>query len=273
MGLSVSVTGTSRLMVVIGDPVTQVRTPAVINPIYAARGANIVCLPLHIRAELLADAWAGLKAMQNVIGIGVTLPHKEAVLDLCDSLDPLAATVGACNVVRREADGSLRGYQFDGPGFVTGLTNNGVTLAGRDCLMLGAGGAATGIAFALLRAGVSSLTIANRTAVKADALASKVNAHFGSVRAASGAPVPHPGQLIVNATSLGLSPSDPLPMSPEALAPGMTVAEVIAAPEFTPLLQAARERGAEVHSGMAMIRGQATAIADHLCEIWHPDQA
>lgn len=266
--MDVRVTGATRLMVVIGDPIIQARTPAVINPIFAARDADIVCLPLHIRAEDLAAAWAGLKAMQNVVGIGVTLPHKVAVLDLCDRLDPLAETVGACNIVRREPDGALRGYQYDGAGFVTGLTNRGVTLEGRDCLMLGAGGAATGIAYALLKAGVSRLTVANRTVANAEILVAKMNDLFGGNRAHTGAPIPRAGQLIVNATSLGLRATDQLPLPTDRLEPGMEVAEVIAQPEFTPLLEAARARGLAVYSGMEMIHGQATAIADLLCEVW-----
>ena len=267
--MGVTVTGTSRLMVVIGDPIVQIRTPAVINPIFAARAANIACVPLHVRAEALAAAWTGLKAMQNVVGIGVTLPHKAAVLDLCDSLDPLAETLGAANVVRREADGMFRGYQFDGAGFVTGLIGKGVELNGMECLLLGAGGAATGIAHALLQAGVSRLTIANRTAAKAHALAEKMNGIVGGKRATAGAPVPRSGQLIVNATSLGLNASDPLPLPSDELVPGTIVADVIAEPEFTPLLEAARARGLKVCSGIEMIRGQATAIADHFCEVWH----
>lgn len=266
--MDVKVAGTTRLMFVIGDPIAQVRTPEVINPIFAGKSADIVCLPLHVAAPDLSFCWAGLKAAPNVIGIGVTLPHKNSVLDLCDSLDPLAELLGASNIVRREADGSLRGYQYDGAGFLTGLRMAGVGLHGRSCLMLGAGGAATGIAYALLKAGVSDITVANRTPEKAEALAAQMNDIFAAVRVQTGAAIPTKNQLIVNATSLGLNPNDPLPMQPERLEHGMIVAEVIAQPEFTPLLEAARARGLEVHSGMRMINGQAGAIADHLCEVW-----
>lgn len=266
--MELTVTGSTRLMLVIGDPIVQARTPQVINPIYAAKGADIVCLPLHVTAEALPTCWAGLKAAPNVVGIGVTLPHKAAVLELCDSLDPLAEMLGASNIVRREADGSLRGYQFDGAGFVTGMNDAGVALNGRSCLLLGAGGAATGVAYALLKAGMHEITVANRTVAKAEALAARVNEAIGEDRVRTGPPHPEPGQLIVNATSLGLNPDDPLPMPADLLQPGMEVAEVIAQPDFTPLLVTARERGLKVHSGMQMIRGQAGAIADHLCEVW-----
>lgn len=264
----VGVTGTTRVMGVIGDPIAQAKTPATINPIFAARGADIVCVPLHVPARDLATIWAGLKAMPNLIGFGITLPHKQTTPALCDSLDPLAARVGAVNLVRRERDGSFRGYQFDGVGFVGGLESRGIAVAGRDCLMIGAGGAAVAIAFALVEAGIARLTIANRTAEKAEALAATVNAAFGRPIARAGAPSPAEGQMVINATSLGLKASDALPFDPALLRPGMTVAEVIAEPETTALLTAAAARGVETHSGIHMIRGQVGRIAAHLCEIW-----
>lgn len=116
--MGIVIGGTTRLMGVIGDPIVQARTPGAINPIFAAMGADIVCVPLHVPAADLATCWAGLKAMPNLVGFGITLPHKQAALALCDSLDPLAERVGAVNLVRREADGSFRGYQFDGAGFL-----------------------------------------------------------------------------------------------------------------------------------------------------------
>lgn len=262
--VGVRVDGTTRLMGIIGDPISQARTPQAINPIFAAKGADIVCVPLHVPADDLATVWAGLKAMPNLIGFGVTLPHKQTVPQLCDSLDPLAARIGAVNVVRRESDGSFRGYQFDGQGFVRGLIAQGVVLQGRDALMIGAGGAAVAIAFALQQAGVARLVVANRTFDKAEALARAVNEATGTSFATASAPTPVPGQLVVNATSLGLNNSDPLPLDVSMLQAGMTVAEVIAKPEITALLRAAEQRGAAIHSGIHMITGQVSLIADHM---------
>lgn len=263
----VVVRGTTRLMGVIGDPIAQAKTPAAINPIFAARRADIVCVPLHVPARDLATIWAGLKAMPNLIGFGVTLPHKQTVPALCDSLDPVAARVGAVNLVRREADGSFRGYQFDGVGFVAGLEAGGIAFSGRDCLMIGAGGAATAIAFALVEAGIARLTVANRSPAKAEALAEAVNIAFGGPVARAGAARPEDGQLVINATSLGLKPGDALPLDADLLRPGMSVAEVIAEPETTALLSAAQARGVETNSGIRMIHGQVGRIADHLCAI------
>lgn len=266
--MAVMIGGATRLMGVIGDPIAQVRTPAAINPIFAAKGADIACVPLHVPAADLATVWAGLRAMLNLVGFGITLPHKQQALDLCDSLDPVAKRVGAVNVVRREADGSLRGYQLDGAGFVRGLRTAGITIKGRGCLIVCAGGAAVAIAFALAEARVAEIVIANRTHIKAEALADKLNADLGHSLARAGDPRPGSGQLVINATSQGLRESDPLPLDPALLHPGMTMAEVIAQPEVTALLHATQARAVETHSGLRMIEGQIGAIADHICELW-----
>lgn len=260
--------GTTRLMGVIGDPIAQAKTPVAINPLFAARGADIACIPLHVPASDLSTIWAGLKAMPNLIGFGITLPHKQTAVELCDSLDPVAARVGAVNVVRRERDGSFRGYQFDGKGFVRGLLAKGIVIEDRGVLLVGAGGAAVAIAFALVEAGARNITVSNRTIDKAEALAETVNAGFGRGAAKAGMPKPEAGALVVNATSLGLKDTDALPLDAGLLQPGMTLAEVIAQPETTPLLSLADKRGVQVHSGIHMITGQVGLIADHLCELW-----
>lgn len=263
-----SLHGSTKLMGVVGDPIAQIMTPANINPIFAGMGVNIACVPLHVTAHDLEAAWNGFKALRNLIGFGITLPHKQQAVSLCDSLDPLAERVGAVNLVRREKDGGFRGYQFDGNGFVRGLSRQGYSVAGRDCVLLGAGGAAIAIAFALAREGVASLTITNRTVAKAGHLADAVNKAIGRPVAIAGSTQPNHGQLIVNATSLGLNPDDPLPMNITAIDETMLVAEVVAKPEITSLLTAAQDRGAAIHSGIHMIRGQADLIADHLVELW-----
>lgn len=260
--------GAIQIMEMIGDPVEQVKTPAVINAIFASCGANITCEPRRVTAAELETVWAEMKATPDLIGFGITLPHKQKAIRLCDSLDPVAERVGAVNVVRRERDGSFRGYQFDGKGFVRGLSANGIRYQDRDVLMVGSGGAAVAIAFALAEANVKSITIANRTPDKAEALANAVNIAFGRAIAKAGTAIPKAQQLIINATSLGLNDTDQLPLDPELLLPGMTMAEVIAQPEKTRLLCIAESRGVEIHSGIHMINGQVGLIADHLCEIW-----
>lgn len=256
--------GDTCLMGVLGDPISQIRTPQAINPIFRQMDANIICVPLHISASDLRSAWAGLKALRNLIGFGVTLPHKQEVFRLCDSLDGAAERVGAVNVVRREQDGTFRGYQFDGLGFARGLEAEGHDVEGRDCLLLGAGGAASAIAHELVDRNVSSLGIANRTRSKAEKLAASVNHRIGRRVAYATDANPTSGQLIINSTSLGLNASDPLPVNPDRLDASMLVAEVIAKPEKTALLFEAERRGAQIHSGIHMVQHQVGEIAKHL---------
>lgn len=256
--------GDTYLMGVLGDPISQIKTPQAINPIFKKMGANIICIPLHISAVDLQIAWAGLKSLQNLIGFGVTLPHKLEVFHLCDSLDEAAERVGAVNVVRREHDGTFRGYQFDGLGFARGLETQGHNIEGRDCLLLGAGGAASAIAHELIDRNASSLGIANRTHSKAEKLASSINDRIGrAVAYATNAP-PNSGQLIINSTSLGMNSSDQFPVDPNCLDASMLVAEVIAKPEMTALLLEAERRGAQIHSGIHMVNNQVGEIAKHL---------
>lgn len=262
--LTRAIDGHTRLMGMLGDPITQVKTPQAINPIFEALGENITCIPIHVRAGELEQAWAGLKSMQNFVGFSVTIPHKNRAYELCDSVDPAAKRVGAVNVVRREPDGQFRGYQFDGVGFVKGLESQGHEIAGRSCLLLGAGGAAAAIAFALIDAGANSLRIANRSAEKAEALSAAINAEYKGDIARVDSPNPAYGDIIVNATSLGLNADNPLPLDPTLLDDSMLVADVVAQPEITRLLIEARKRRSKTHSGIHMVKHQVELIARHL---------
>lgn len=268
MSSAPAIDGNTRLMVIMGDPIRQVRSPGVLSQIFAERQAGIVCLPLHVSASNLKSAWNGMRFMENLVGFGITIPHKQTALALCDSLDPMAERLGAINLVRRELDGSFRGYQFDGLGFVNGLLSRKIEVDGRRCQIIGAGGAAASIAFALADAGVSEIAIFNRDRKKAERLAAAVNEARGGNIAYDGLLVVGEGSLVVNATSLGMNESDPLPFSADRLGPGVIVADVIAKPEYTRLLTIARDQGAAVHSGIHMIAAQAPMIADCICEIW-----
>ena len=263
-----TIDGNTLIMGMIGSPVSQVKTPQAINPIFAAAEANIVCVPLHI--DDLEAAMTGLRAMRNLIGFGVTLPHKQQIVSLCDSLDPAAQQVGAVNVVRREPDGSFRGYQFDGRGFVGGLTAQGHDPKGRSVLVIGAGGASAAIVTALVAAGASDVGISNRTQSKAEALAHSVRASMGGAHVHACAPVPKPGQIVINATSLGMNETDELPLDPALIEPSMLVAEVVAKPAVTRLLREAEKHGAATHSGQHMIECQVPLIAAHFLELYGP---
>jgi shikimate dehydrogenase len=258
------ITGTTRLFGVIADPIEHVRACEVFNPRFRARGIDAVLVPFHVRPADLARALDGFRALSNLGGVLVTIPHKEAILDLVDSVGPQAERVGAGNVIRRTADGRLEAENFDGLGFVAGLEAAGHAPAGREVLLVGAGGAGKAVAFALAEAGVRRVVVANRNAARAEALAEGVRAVFPAVATAVGPPDPAGFELVVNATSLGLEPDDPLPVDPAAASAGTVIADIIMKPERTRLIDAAEACGLTVHLGRHMLDHQVPLLARFL---------
>jgi shikimate dehydrogenase len=257
-----SISGHTRLVVILAHPVDHLRTPAAMNAHFAATGRDAVLVPMQVLPQDLAVVVDALRRLRNLGGIIVTVPHKEAIAGLCDGLTEDARLVGAVNAIRREPDGRLLGGQFDGEGFVAGLLAAGHPVAGRRVWMAGAGGAAAGVGFALLRHGVASLAVHNRTPARAAALVARLGRAWpGRLVTAAGA---DPGgcDIVVNATSLGLQPGDALPVDPTLLSPAMLAAEVVMEPELTGFLAAAAARGCATHPGLPMLTRQVAILAD-----------
>ncbi|SDA61673.1 shikimate dehydrogenase [Sinorhizobium sp. NFACC03] len=224
----------------------------------------MVMVPLDVRPDMLEQTVASLQAVENVAGMVITIPHKGSMAALCDRKVGAAELVGACNVVRKEADGRLTGGMLDGEGFVAGLRHEGRDPAGRRTLLVGAGGAASGVAHALLQAGVADLTIANRSSEKAEYLARQLAGFFPHARVVAGSAHPGGYDLVVNGTALGMHDGDPLPVNPLELDEGSVVAEVVMQPDMTPLLIAAEARGCHIHKGIHMIEQQVQLLVDFL---------
>lgn len=257
------VTGATRIFAIVADPVAHVKTPQVINALLAKSGYDGILVPLHTAPADLAAAFAAFRSFRNLAGWIVTVPHKGAAVALCDEVSPLARRVGAVNCVRREPDGRLIGAMLDGAGFVAGLRGEGIDPAGKSVYLAGAGGAASAIAFALCEAGVARLVVANRSAGKRDELVARLAQHYpASIVAGEGRAAE--SEIVVNGTSLGLSPDDPSPIDEAELSPHHIVAEVIMEPELTPLLRAAQAKGCRIHLGRHMLEAQAAAMIDHM---------
>lgn len=256
-----TITGNTRLFAIIADPIHQVKTPEEMNALMVARAEDRVMVPVHVSEDRLVSAVDGLRAIRNLDGFVVTVPHKGAMVHLCDSLSPAAELVGAVNVVRRDSQGRLHGDILDGVGFVAGLRRAGIEPAGMSVYLAGAGGAAQAIAFALSQAGVARLTIANRTRAKAEQLVDRLADLFAGVVFEVGTSDPSGHQLVVNATSMGLRETDDYPCDVQRLTGEQIVAEIIMQPERTPLLVAAAERGCRVHLGRPMLQCQIELMA------------
>jgi shikimate dehydrogenase len=256
--------GTTKVVYVTADPVAQLRTPDALNRIWAAETVNAITVPAHVPAAQLADFVAGLRANGSVSGAVITVPHKQSIVAHCDALETQARIVGAVNVVRREPDGRLIGQTFDGLGFVEGLRAQGIEPGGMRAVVVGAGGAASAIAVALLDAGVARLDVHNRTAARAVDLVERLRREFPPRDIGWGLARLPESELVVNATSVGLNATDESPIPGGDLPPDAIAADVVMSAQPTPFLAAAARRGLRTHEGVHMLAGQTRLIADYL---------
>ena len=196
---------------------------------------------------------AALARLTNLRGALVTMPHKVTTLSLADELTPTARVAGACNALRRRADGSWLGDQFDGAGFVRGVERKGRRLAGARVLVAGCGGVGSAIAASLAAAGVAEIDLFDSHAASADALRDRLLKHYPKLLARTGSKDPAGHDIVVNATPLGMNDADPMPLDVERIDRRALVGEVVMKAEYTPLLRAAKARGCEVQVGTDML--------------------
>ena len=237
------------------------KTPQRINALFDAQGFDGVMVPIHVSPQDLPIVIAGLRRMHSLAGCVVTVPHKTAIAALCDELTDAARAVGAVNVIHRRPDGRVIGTMLDGEGFVAGLRQAGIEPRGMRAYLAGAGGAASAIAVALARAGVSRLTVYNRTTDKVQDLLARVRALHPGLELVVGSPDPTGHDLVVNGTSLGLRADDALPLSAELLQSSQIVAEIIMDPAQTALMKVAADKGCRVHPGAPMLAAQIELMA------------
>ncbi|MEO3473926.1 shikimate dehydrogenase [Roseomonas sp. CAU 1739] len=259
-----TVTGATRLYAIIGDPVAPLRSPAFFNAAFARLGLDAAFVAFQIPAGALERAWPGLLAMQNLDGIVITMPHKEAALALLADLGPTARLTHSVNTIRRRPDGAFEGDMFDGEGFRDGLERAGHPPRGRRILQVGCGAAGTAIACALARAGAGELTLHDSMPARLDALKALLATHFPATRVVAGPPDPRGFDIVVNATPLGLRHGDPMSIDAGLLVASQVVADVIPNPEVTPLVAAARAIGCATTTGRNMHEGQARLAAAYL---------
>jgi shikimate dehydrogenase len=259
---TVAITGRTRVFAVIGDPITQVQAPTLVNALFERLGHDAVLVPVHIRAVDLAEAMAGLRLVANLDGVLVTVPHKAAAVSFADQVTAAVSVTGATNALRREPDGTWTADNFDGIGFVSGLRHAGHDPAGRSVALVGAGGAGSAIAAALLDAGVAALSVCDPDAARLSDLLARLSARWPGRVAGSDRPELGGVQLVVNATPLGLRPDDPLPFDPAQAPPDAVVADIIMQPRETALLRCAAGRGMAVHAGQHMLLHQLDAYRE-----------
>jgi len=254
------ITGQTRILGIIGDPIAQVKAPEVWTAMFARSGLNMICIPIHVRPADLEAFFAGARTIKNLSGLIVTIPHKPAAVAYVDKLTKRAEGVQSVNFISIDEDGVWTGDITDGIGFVGNLRFNGVDPAGKKTLLVGAGGVGTAIAFALAEAGVSELVIYDASEDRAKEVARRLrdagyNAVFGS-------PDPVGFDLVVNATPIGMKDTDPLPIDVSRISSDAVVADVIV--EWTRLLELSRQKGCRAFNGVGMMNHQLQAMIDNL---------
>ncbi len=249
------ISGSTRVVGVIGDPVRHSLSPTLYNAAFQATGIDWVFVAYEVPAGGGRDALDAMRTLR-MEGLSVTMPHKTDVADAVDELSPDARALRSVNHVARLADGRLFGDSTDGEGFVRSLREAGFDPASRRVLVVGAGGAARAVVLGLARSG-AHITVAARRDEAAHQAASLAPA-VRTVRWSDRAEALERHDLIVNATSVGMAPAgEELPVDPGALRPDLVVADLVYHPLETPLLRAAREAGALTIDGLGMLVHQA----------------
>jgi len=256
------ISGTTALLAHIGWPTHAFKAPLIYNPWFEKAGIDAVVVPMGCRAEHYPAFLRAVFSLENVRGALVTMPHKVSTASLVDLRSPAVEIAGACNAVRRDAEGRLVGDLFDGEGFVRGLRRKGCALQGARALVVGAGGVGSAIAASLAAAGVAGLGLFDVRAEAAEGLAGRLRVHHPALEVRTGSDDPQGFDIVVNATPLGMTPGDPMPVDVARIAVSTFVGEVVMASETTPFLRAAAARGCRVQVGLDMLFEQIPAYLE-----------
>ena len=264
-----SLHGQTMLYGIFGYPIGHSLSPLMHNTAFVHYGIEAIYLPFAVQPAHLELAVKSIAALQ-MGGVNVTIPHKQAVLAWMDELSPEARLIGAVNTIHLR-NGRLHGYNTDGIGFLHALEAVGSDVAGRTVMLLGAGGAARAIAVQLCLSGVRRLLLANRTPTRAEDLAAFLKQNIPDAdisvvtmgESSLAAQLPDT-DIVVNATSIGMHPHDPLLLPSTALSPQHLVCDIVYRPLQTPLLRAAQRQGARTVDGLGMLLYQGAKAF----EIW-----
>ncbi len=242
--------GKTKLYGILGNPVSHSLSPVMHNAAFAATGIDGAYLPFP--APDITDAVTGIRAL-GIQGASVTIPHKEQVIALLDSIDPVAKKIGAVNTIVRNGD-TLAGFNTDWLGATLALEKK-TALSGRKVVILGAGGSARAIGFGLVEREAEFL-LASRTESRGRALADKLNCRWVSLTDIEALR----GDILINATSVGMVPKiENSPVIDSVLAHFQVVMDIVYAPLKTRLLMAAEKADCETVNGLEMLLYQGVA--------------
>lgn len=256
------ISGATRLLGFLGDPVIHAKSPQNFNPLLATAGHDAVLVPFHVPQERFDAAIGGVMSIANLDGLVVTMPFKERLIPRLDEISARARAVGAVNAAKRTKEGRWIGDIFDGVGLIGAVESLGISPRGLKVGLIGAGGAGAAIAFALAEAGVACLGVVDRNRQRAEELCRRVG---------NGAAVPSIASsfdvgdidLLVHATPTGMSPDEGIAIDIAGLNSRTAVVDIVTASD-TPLLRAAAARGCPHVGGSAMVAAQTREILSFL---------
>jgi shikimate dehydrogenase len=254
--------GNTEIIAHIGWPTYSFQAPLIYNPYFEQTGIRAVVVPMGCKPEHFANYLRAVFSLENTRGALITMPHKVSVVSLLDDVSPRVHVAGACNAVRRLADGRLQGDMFDGEGFVRGVLRKGQALQGKRCLVVGTGGVGCAIAASLAAAGVASIGLFDVNRASSEALAQRILACYPKVSVRTESNDPAGMDLVVNATPMGMNAGDRLPLDASRLSADTFVGEVVMAQEVTAFLAAAQARGCRTQVGKDMLFEQIPAYLE-----------
>ncbi len=247
-----------------GYPVAHSFSPEMHNRAFDELGLNWAYLPFEVKPEHLSQAVEAVRAL-NLVGVNVTVPHKERVIEFLDEITQAAKTIGAVNVIVNDG-GKLIGHNTDGIGFIKSLEEAKFNVSGKKAVVLGAGGAAKAVCVQLAYEGIAELTIVNRNIEKASKLASLISnlkVDVITLRWEQKKHIRdemHNADLVVQATSIGMHTDNAFPPIPDdCFREGQIVCDLVYNPVNTKFLQAAKNAKATVVNGLGMLLYQGAA--------------
>jgi shikimate dehydrogenase len=247
----------TQLFAIVGDPIAQVRSPEVFNWLFNERGVDAVMVAMLVRPNEFETSLSGLRAVENLRGLIITVPHKGAAARVLKKASSRVKLAKAANALRPCLDG-WEGDLFDGEGFAKGMEAEGHELKGAHCALVGCGGAGAAIALALLERDVASMSVWDIDQARAADLAQRLRGV--TCIEILVAPPNSQSDVAINATPLGMDENDPVPFSVDHLRSGAVVADAIMKPPRTKLLCDAERRGHPIQEGRHMLDKQADAI-------------
>ena len=253
-------TGKTQLYGIVGDPIEQAKSPEVYNRILGAEGHDTILVPLHVPAIGFEAIFPALLGLGNLDGLVITISFKERALPYATSLGATGRLVSAINALRREPEGSWTGEMFDGMGLVGVALDLGTELAGASVQLVGAGGAGQAIAFSLAQQGIGRLTVTDLDSAKSESLVQRLAGEYPSCEARTGLADLWGVDLLINATPVGMSPTDGLPLASDTLTARTRVIDIACRGEPSSLLLAAAAAGCIHADGTPMVTAQAKAV-------------